>query len=136
MNKKRRTIISVTVAVIVIIAAIAFSLMMVSIYYAASDHSERGVEITWSEFQARMLDELAPEGTVETNKNKIGEYSNDEQIVNITVDGYTLTGFTPSGQMYWTNAPFAYNSASLQEILNEWENALKEAGIAYALTAH
>lgn len=136
MNKKRKTIASLTVVTTVIIAAIAFSMMMILIYFAVSDHSERGTEITWSEFQARMLDEWAPEGTAETKKEKVGEYTNDEQIVNITVDGFTLTGFTPNGQMYWAQSPWGASSAPLYEILHEWEAALEEAGIAYVLNTH
>ena len=107
----------------IIIAVILVAVLGIGAYFLISSQIRKSRELTWSEFEARVLDERAPEGQDETD-NPVGKYKNAEQFVRIHIDGFTITGYTESGSQYWVNAPWGQNSQGLYEIVQSWQQQL------------
>ncbi len=113
----------------IIIAVILVAVLGIGAYFIISSQIRNSRELDYSEFEARILDERAADGTDESN-SKVGDYSNAEQIIRIHVDGFTLTGYTEGGRQYWANSPWGQNSQPLYEQINKWQEYLESKGYA------
>ncbi len=107
----------------IIIALVALALG-IGAYFLITTLEHNSRQLDWAEFNARITDARAPDGTDEsTEATRVGSYTNAQQIVRYRIDGYTITGTTGSGSEYWTYSPWGQNSAPLKEVTDEWNNA-------------
>lgn len=113
----------------IVIAVILVAVLGIGAYFIITSQIRNSRELDFSEFEARITDERAADGTDESN-SKVGDYSNAEQIIRIHVDGFTLTGYTEGGRQYWTNSLWGQNSQALYEKIKEWQDYLESKDYA------
>ncbi len=106
----------------IIIAVILVAVLGIGAYFIISSQVRNSRRLSFKEFQERVLDAWASDDVDETIE-KVGKYSNDEQIVSVVVDGYTIKGYTKNNRQYWTNCN---GQAYFPEVyLQKWEEQLK-----------
>ncbi len=109
----------------IIIAVILVAVLGIGAYFLISSQIRNSRKLDYSEFEARVLDKWNFDQTEETEQNKVGKFTNDEQIVRLHIDGFTLTGYTANGRQYWTNTLWGQNSQPLYETIQEWKTAIE-----------
>ncbi len=123
-----------------IIAIIIVAVLGIGIYYWVTTAIRNNKEVDQSEFFNLIEDERGDGGkaTDKKDEDRIGEYWDNEQIVKIHVDGFTIYGYTSvdsHNYSYWAKLTMAQNSVPLNEKIAEWEDLLKEEGITFKVSA-
>ena len=108
----------------IIIAVILVAVLGIGAYFIISTQLRNSRKLDYSEFEARVLDQWAPDEADES-QGKYGDYVNADQIIRIHIDGFTLTGYTAGGRQYWTNTLWGQNSQPLYETIKDWKKAIE-----------